>query len=136
MAEKMTLDKMTVEMDVLWGRLKELELTLSRKLETSLKSTARKLRQSLSGKTDFNFDKLVISNEIRQELIQLTAYFKAEQRGFADGDPEQDWLEAEAEVDYLLLEGHVPMTEELEQDSNGMSPNKVTAITGSKGQSL
>lgn len=127
MAEKMTLDKMTVEMDVLWGRLKELELTLSRKLETSLKTTARKLKQSLSANADNNLDQLVISNEIRQELIQLTAYYKAEQRGFTGGNPEQDWLDAEAEVDYLLLEGHIPITEELEQDISDVDANEVLA---------
>ena len=31
-------------------------------------------------------------------LIQETAYFKAEARGFSPGLEEQDWLEAEAEI--------------------------------------
>ena len=38
MAEKLTIDHMSVEMDVLWGRLKELEMTLSKKLDTTIKT--------------------------------------------------------------------------------------------------
>lgn len=38
----------------------------------------------------------------RHRLISETAYFKAERRGFHDGNPEQDWFEAEAEVDAML----------------------------------
>ena len=46
-----------------------------------------------------------ISAEERVRLISEAAYFRAEKRGFRDGDPERDWLEAEAEVDALLLRG-------------------------------
>jgi hypothetical protein len=35
-------------------------------------------------------------------MIELTAYYIAEKRGFAGGDPHADWLAAEAEVDRLL----------------------------------
>lgn len=35
----------------------------------------------------------------REALIRQAAYFRAESRGFAGGSPEQDWLDAEAEVD-------------------------------------
>lgn len=35
----------------------------------------------------------------RQRMIAEAAYFKAERRGFAGGDPLRDWCEAEAEVD-------------------------------------
>ena len=44
-----------------------------------------------------------ISADERTRLISEAAYFRAEQRGFRGGDPERDWLEAEAEVDALLL---------------------------------
>ena len=47
MAEKMTIEKMSVEMDILWSRIKELELTLSQKLENPLKSTTRKLKRQV-----------------------------------------------------------------------------------------
>lgn len=39
----------------------------------------------------------------RQHHIQVAAYYLAERRGFAPGDPLADWLAAESEVDRLLL---------------------------------
>lgn len=36
--------------------------------------------------------------EDRYEMIAEAAYYKAEQRGFAVGDEELDWLEAEQEL--------------------------------------
>lgn len=44
-----------------------------------------------------------ISADERIRMISEAAYYRAEQRGFRGGDPERDWLEAEAEVDALLL---------------------------------
>jgi len=42
----------------------------------------------------------------RDEMIAVAAYFRAERRGFAPGDPKADWLAAEAEIDRLLgMEG-------------------------------
>jgi len=38
----------------------------------------------------------------RLTLIQQTAYYIAEKRGFVGGDPEQDWLMAEKQVDEML----------------------------------
>ena len=38
----------------------------------------------------------------RYEMIALEAYLRAEQRGFDGGDPLDDWLEAEAEVNSML----------------------------------
>ena len=34
----------------------------------------------------------------RQQMIAVAAYFRAERRGFIGGDPNADWLEAEAEI--------------------------------------
>jgi hypothetical protein len=31
-------------------------------------------------------------------MVALAAYLRAERRGFIGGSPEQDWLEAEAEL--------------------------------------
>ncbi len=44
----------------------------------------------------------VIAAEERWRLIAETAYLRAEQRGFEHGDPINDWLEAEREVDARL----------------------------------
>jgi hypothetical protein len=40
-----------------------------------------------------------VIEEQRRERIAVAAYLRAERRGFKDGDPIADWLEAEAEVD-------------------------------------
>ena len=120
MAEKMTIEKMSAEMDILWKRIKELELTLSRKLEDALKGTTRKLKRQLTTDHD-GLGSMVISKKIRRDLIELTAYHKAERRGFTGGDPEQDWLEAEQEVDRLLLGGQTALdtAAELSTDNPG-----------------
>jgi len=36
-------------------------------------------------------------------MIAEAAYFTSQARGVAPGDPAQDWLVAEAEIDALLL---------------------------------
>ena len=40
--------------------------------------------------------------EERQHMIAEAAYYRAEQRGFQDGNPERDWLESEAEINRRL----------------------------------
>jgi len=124
MAEKMTIEKMSVEMDILWSRIKELELGLSRKLENTLKSTTRKLKRQLSA-DDEGLGSMVISNKIRDELVQLTAYHKAENRGFIGGNPKQDWLEAEQEVDRLLLGGQAALNDAAELTAESISHGNI-----------
>jgi chromosome segregation ATPase len=46
--------------------------------------------------------------EQRQQMIAEAAYYRAEGRGFTDGDPFLDWLDAEREIDALL---NVPKAE-------------------------
>jgi len=43
-----------------------------------------------------------VSSTQRRQMIEEAAYFRAERRGFAGGNPKEDWLEAEAEVDARL----------------------------------
>jgi hypothetical protein len=45
---------------------------------------------------------LKLAPERRHQMICDEAYYRAERRGFMGGDPLQDWLEAEAEVDSRL----------------------------------
>ncbi len=40
-----------------------------------------------------------VSANQRRQMIAEAAYFRAERRGFDDGDPIEDWTAAEAEVD-------------------------------------
>ncbi|MFO8153334.1 DUF2934 domain-containing protein [Thioalkalivibrio sp.] len=42
------------------------------------------------------------SPEERERLIREAAYLRAEQRGFVGGSPEEDWVEAEREIDERL----------------------------------
>jgi hypothetical protein len=43
-----------------------------------------------------------VTPEARRALIAEAAYLRAERRGFAPGQEDEDWLAAEAEVDALL----------------------------------
>jgi hypothetical protein len=49
--------------------------------------------------------KKAASHAQRNNYIEVAAYYIAERRGFAPGDPLADWAEAEAEIDRLLAEG-------------------------------
>jgi hypothetical protein len=51
-----------------------------------------------------------LSVEDRRGMIAQAAYLYAEQRGFTGGDPVQDWLRAEAEVDAALASGQSATT--------------------------
>jgi hypothetical protein len=46
--------------------------------------------------------------EQRQRMIAEAAYLRAERRGFQGGDPLDDWLQAEAEIDRQDLGGEQP----------------------------
>jgi hypothetical protein len=48
------------------------------------------------------------STEQRERMIAEAAYFRAKQRGFQGGDPLDDWLQAEAEIDRRELGGEQP----------------------------
>ena len=52
-----------------------------------------------------------ISPEIRQLMIAEAAYLRAEQRRFSAGDPLDDWLAAERDVDMLLAERASQLTQ-------------------------
>ena len=44
-----------------------------------------------------------VGPEHRSALIAEAAFFRAEKRGFAPGNEEEDWLAAESEVDAKLM---------------------------------
>lgn len=46
-----------------------------------------------------------ISSEERERMIREAAYLRAERRGFCGGSAEQDWIEAEHEIDLCLAQG-------------------------------
>jgi hypothetical protein len=43
-----------------------------------------------------------VTSQEREQMIATMAYLRAEQRGFASGHEQEDWLQAEAEVDRLI----------------------------------
>jgi hypothetical protein len=47
-----------------------------------------------------------VSEHTRQQMIEQSAYLRAERRGFTAGGEVEDWLLAEAEVDALLRAGN------------------------------
>lgn len=48
----------------------------------------------------------VLSVEQRNHYVSVAAFYIAERRGFTLGNPADDWLAAEAEVDRLIASGH------------------------------
>jgi len=44
-----------------------------------------------------------VSAAERARMIAEAAYYRAQRRGFSNGDPVRDWAEAEAEIDAMLL---------------------------------
>lgn len=85
--------------------------TTAKKAASKKKTSAKKTGGKKSAKkTDAHTNKvhrasatqLNISSEERWRMIAITAYHKAEARGFAPGNEAQDWFEAEQEVDALL----------------------------------
>ena len=53
-----------------------------------------------------------VGNEQRWQMIAEAAYFIAEHRGFDGGDPVQDWLAAESEINALYFSSRRPTAEE------------------------
>lgn len=65
--------------------------------------TLTKVKTSKAAKASIEKQtKMTISQDQRRQLIETAAYLRAEQRGFSGGDPMDDWLQAESEVDAML----------------------------------
>ncbi len=47
--------------------------------------------------------------EQRHHYVSVAAFYIAERRGFTLGNPADDWLAAEAEVERLMASGHFPV---------------------------
>lgn len=47
-----------------------------------------------------------VSAEQRHHYIEVAAFYVAQRRGFAPGNPADDWAMAEREVDRLIASGH------------------------------
>ncbi len=71
------------------------------KKATTTKASPKKVEIKVETKVETKA-KRTVSEEERMHMIATAAYFKAEQRGFVGGNPDQDWAEAEKEVSELL----------------------------------
>ncbi|GMR21360.1 MAG: hypothetical protein BMS9Abin36_1960 [Gammaproteobacteria bacterium] len=109
MAEKLTMKALSGELEVLRKRLRELETGFERKLENTMERATEKLKARIEAsegpclRVQGHGD--AVDVDARRRLIAECAYLRAERRGFMWGSPEQDWLEAEMEIDQLLLQG-------------------------------
>lgn len=65
-------------------------------------SQSGKIRTSKSSTKQAQTAPDVISSQQRQQMINEAAYYLAQRRGFISGNPVDDWLAAEAEVDQQL----------------------------------
>lgn len=131
-AEKLTMKFLLGELEVLRKGMHKLENGVERKLEMAMEKAARKLKSRIE-MTDQHPGALHIHGgagvdvNARRKLIAKTAYLLAERRGFVGGSPEQDWLDAEMEIDCLLLQGwtkNLPQ-EMLSQESQPEEENRV-----------
>lgn len=109
MAEKLTMKALSEELTVLRKRLQKLETGLERKLEGALEKASDVLKSHIEKAEGpmlgVRGHGAAVDVTARRRLIEKCAYLRAERRGFAAGDPVEDWLEAELEIDQLLLQG-------------------------------
>jgi hypothetical protein len=91
MAEKLTLKLLAGELEALRARVGELEQVVG------------KLKQGATARVPAHGAS--VDAEQRQRMVEEEAYLIAERRGFAEGDPSQDWAVAEEKVNRMLLQG-------------------------------
>ena len=107
MTEKLTLKKLSGELEALRGQVEELEQALERKLESTLEKAAARLKDRIESRgTAAHLTS--IDAEQRQQMIAEEAYLIAERRGFEGGDPAADWAEAEGTVNNRLMQADSP----------------------------
>jgi hypothetical protein len=103
MMEKLTLKKLSGELETLRTRVLELEQQLERKLKTTLDKAVAKLGSRIEP-TNSPEHGTSIDTEHRQRLIAEEAYLIAERRGFQGGNPAEDWARAEKQVNHRLMQ--------------------------------
>ena len=62
-------------------------------------------------------------------MIAEAAYYRAQRRGFENGSPIDDWLQAEAEVNDALLDSEKPMAERSRAITSNRRPVDATNPT-------
>jgi len=78
----------------------EPEKAPAKKAEAPRKPAAKKtVARAVEAQVD---TRSTVTTEERRRMIAEAAYLRAERRGFSGGDPTDDWLSAEAEIDRIL----------------------------------
>lgn len=127
MVGKLTVKALSGEVDALRKRLRELETGFERKLEKAMERATEKLKARVESSQGpairIQEHGSAVDVDARRRLIAECAYLRAQRRGFEGGSPEQDWLEAEMEIDQLLLQGWVK-DERPKMASQGAQPQQ------------
>jgi hypothetical protein len=103
MAQKLTMKSLSVELEALRKKVSQLERQLNRKIDTAVQKALDEAVQKAVADRGIDTHGTGVDAAERQRLIAEAAYLMAEQRGFATCDPAQDWLNAEEEVNRMLL---------------------------------
>lgn len=102
MTEKLTLKKLSGEIETLRTRVLELEQELERKLENTLEKAVARLGSRIEARK-LPQHGASTDAEQRQRMIEEEAYLIAERRGF-EGDSSEDWAKAEKLVNDRLMQ--------------------------------
>lgn len=105
MAEKLTMKSLSVELEALRKQVSQLERQMNRKIETAVKTMLDEAIEKVADQRGREAHGAGVDAAERQRLIAEAAYLMAERRGFEAGDPAQDWINAEEEVNRKLLQG-------------------------------
>jgi hypothetical protein len=105
MAEKLTMKSLSVELEALRKKVSQLERQQNRKIEAAVKKTLDEAIEKVARVRGAESHGAGVDAAERQRLIAEAAYLMAERRGFEAGDPAQDWINAEEEVNRRLLHG-------------------------------
>ena len=77
----------------------------SGKAPPAVKKTAAKPSVEKPARSPRKKKPVVVPEDQRKYYVEVAAYHIAERRGFAPGNPLDDWVQAEAEIDRLLAAG-------------------------------
>jgi hypothetical protein len=105
MAEKLTMKSLSVELEALRKKVSQLERHMDSRIETAVKKTLDEAIEKGARERGREGHGAGVDAAERQRLIAEAAYLMAEQRGFEEGDPAQDWINAEEEINRKLLHG-------------------------------
>lgn len=124
MAEKLTMKLLAAELETVRKQLAKMEKQLERRLEGALEKAVDTLKARNAAGGLHAQHGPAVDVDARRRLIERCAYLRAERRGFVGGDPDRDWLEAEMEVDQLLLQGWTRNEEPPAEDNAAEQPPK------------